>query len=176
MSSQYISEIRIMAFDFPPRGWALCNGTMMSIQQNTALFSLIGTYYGGNGTNNFKLPDLQGRVPLHMGTGFDIGSNGGEVTHTLIPQEMAPHTHAVRASTSSGNGPPSPIAVLAQGLADTSPTTPVNVYATLPVVQNAGFAPSAISPSGGNGAHPNVQPNLVLNFCISLIGIFPSRS
>jgi microcystin-dependent protein len=176
MSSPYLSEIRIMSFNFPPRGWALCNGTTLPIQQYTALFSLIGTTYGGNGVNDFKLPNLQGCVPLGMGNGYTLGQTNGEAMHTLTTAEMPQHTHimAATATTGAANTPPGPTTYLAQGQAAATNSPAVNIYST---AGSAGTFPSAaISTTGGSQPHENRQPYLTLNFCIALQGIFPTRS
>ncbi len=163
MGTPYLGELRIFTFDFPPKGWALCNGQLLPINQNTALFSLLGTTYGGNGTTNFSLPNLQGRVPMDFGNGMVQGASGGEETHTLVLSEYT-HDHLVtgqagpRTSTTSAGG------VLASG----------DIYGIGP---STGFlGPLAVGTSGGNNPHENRQPFLVLNFCIALQGIFPSRS
>jgi microcystin-dependent protein len=185
MSEPYLSEIRIMAFNFPPRGWMFCNGQTMSIQQNTALFALLGTVYGGNGVTTFQLPNLQGRVPLHMGTTpggitYTQGEMAGEPAHTLILSEMPAHSHLVQAKNAQADfdltgAEPGPTVVLAQSVASTSPQpTNVNIYGTPPAA--ASFAPTAITFTGGSQPHSNQQPYLVLTFCISLLGIFPSRN
>lgn len=181
MASPYTSEIRMMAFNYAPRGWALCNGQTMAIQQNQALFALLGTTYGGNGTTTFQLPNLQGRIPLHMGGNFVEGQAAGEVTHTLLLQEMPNHTHLVAAKNAQADldatgVTPGPTVVLAQGAASTTPVKDVQMYGTLPINSGGNFAPGAISMTGGNQPHPNQQPYLVVNFCISLQGIFPSRN
>ena len=181
MSEPYISEIRMMAFNYAPRGWALCNGQTLAIQQNQALFSLIGTTYGGNGVQTFQLPNLQGRIPLHMGPSYVQGQTSGEVTHTLTVPEMPNHTHLVAAKNAqadldSTGVTPGPTVVLAQGAASTTPVKDVQIYGTLPINSGGNFAPGAISMTGGNQPHPNQQPYLVVNFCISLQGIFPSRN
>src|ERR1700760_2356602 len=114
MSTPFMSEIRIMSFNFAPKGWALCNGQLLPINQNQALFSLLGTTYGGNGQTNFALPDLRGRTPIHMGAGFSLGERGGEEAHTLIQTELPAHNHVAQASNTDGDGPaPGNAAVLA---------------------------------------------------------------
>jgi len=165
MSTPYLSEIKIVSFNFPPKGWAFCNGQLLSIQQNAALFALIGTFYGGNGTSTFALPNLQARTAVHMGNGFTIGELGGEATHTLITQEMPGHTHQASGSTAiaskttpSGNEP----AQASQ-----------NPYGSTP---NSTMLPGAVSTVGGSQPHDNMPPYLTLSFIIALQGIFPSRS
>jgi len=164
MASPFLSEIRIMSFNFPPKGWAFCNGQLLPINQNQALFALVGTTYGGNGTTNFALPNLQGRAPVHTGSGFVLGESGGEINHTLISSEMPAHSHAVSAS-SSGNAV-SPANAFWANAGKTA-------YANAP---NTNMAAGAISNVGGSQAHYNESPLLVLNFCIALQGIFPSQS
>jgi microcystin-dependent protein len=181
VASPYVSEIRMMAFNFAPRGWALCNGQTLAIQQNQALFALLGTTYGGNGTTTFQLPNLQGRIPLHMGPGFIEGQNAGEVTHTLTLPEMPSHSHLVQAKNAQADldatgTTPGPTVVLAQAAASTNPVKDVQIYGTLPINSAGNFASGAISMTGGNQPHPNQQPYLVISFCISLQGIFPSRN
>jgi microcystin-dependent protein len=161
----YLSEIRIVSFGYPPRGWALCNGQLLAINQNQALFSLLGTTYGGNGSTNFALPNLQGRVPLHFGGGFIQGQQGGEQAHTLIPAEMPAHTHLLSAGTGDGTQITPGGAMFAR--------TPANPYA--PPSNLATMSPGTVSNVGGSQAHENMQPFLTLHFCIALQGIFPSR-
>jgi microcystin-dependent protein len=164
MSDFFIGEIKIMAFGFAPRSWAQCNGQLLPINQNQALFSLLGTQYGGNGTQNFALPDFRGRTPLHFGNGFTQGQQGGEENHTLIVGEMPTHTHTH--SVSSGNS------------TEALPTNNSfgNGAAKLYASQNNGAALTNIGGAGGSQPHNNMQPYSVLNFCIALQGIFPSRN
>jgi len=171
MGTPFLSEIRIFAFNFAPKGWALCNGQLMAINQNQALFSLLGTTYGGNGVNNFQLPDMQGRVPMHMGQGwgsnFAIGQRGGEENHTLSPSEIPQHNHSLMASSAAA-----------------STNDPANTMLATTDASNRSYGASAdtflavpsVGYAGSNQAHSNLQPLTVLNFCIALQGIFPSRN
>lgn len=176
MSSPYLGEIRIVSFNFPPKGWAFCNGQTMAIAQNQALFSLLGTTYGGNGVQTFQLPNLQGRVPFHFGTSvfggsFVQGQTGGEEYHTLLTTEMPQHTHlAAINSTSADQGGPLNTTTSAKNYWGNGNQP---AYATSP---NTTMNPAAITSVGGSQAHENRSPFLVLNFVIALQGIFPSRS
>jgi microcystin-dependent protein len=180
MAEPFLSEIRIMSFGFAPKGWALCNGTLLPINQNQALFSLLGTTYGGDGRVTFGLPNLQTRIPIHMGSGHTLGEQGGENSHTLNTSEMAQHNHlvnAINAASDTGNSGHTPAStkLLSQAQALVSGSgTAVNLYGS----GNASkvFAPQSITQTGGNQAHENRQPFLVLNFCIALQGIFPSQT
>jgi microcystin-dependent protein len=166
MANPFLSEIRIFSFNFAPRGWAMCNGQLMSIQQNVALFSLLGTMYGGNGTTNFQLPNLQVRTPIHFGTDYPQGSVGGEVNHQLTVPEMPTHTHIpVGCSTSATTGDPT---AGVWAVANSSNFTLTS--------NNNNMSGSAIGNAGGNQPHNNMPPYLVLNFCIALVGNFPSRT
>ena len=164
MAEPFLSEIRIFSFGFAPRSWATCDGQLLPINQNQALFSLLGTTYGGNGQTNFALPDLRGRVPMHAGRGLTLGQRGGEENHTLSLSEMPTHTHQAKASA---NGP--------------TVTPPTNNF----WASNTGFTPygstantamsvQAIGNTGGSQPHENKSPYLTLNCCIALQGIFPS--
>ena len=170
MSTPYLSEIRIFTFNFPPKGWAFCNGQTLSISQNTALFSLLGTTYGGDGINNFNLPNLQGSTPIHLGNGFIQGSAGGEINHVLTQNEMPAHTHSPVGSSTAGNAssPANNLWASGNSTFDTLPPTPPGTA----VAMN----PAGIATVGGGAAHNNLQPYLTLNFCIALTGIFPSRN
>lgn len=172
MSEPFLGEIRIFAGNFAPNGWALCNGQSLSITQNTALFAILGTTYGGNGIETFALPNLQGRVPVHTGSlpplDFPMGQVGGEAAHTLIAAEMPVHTHVANASTSKGNTAAPAAAVWA---ADAAGVT-AEYQSGAP---NTTMAPTAIANAGGSQPHNNLQPYLVVNFIIALVGIFPSR-
>jgi microcystin-dependent protein len=167
MAEPFLSEIRIMSFVFAPKGWALCNGQLLPINQNQALFSLLGTTFGGDGRVNFALPDLRGRTPIHVGSGHTLGERGGEQAHTLSIAELPTHTHVLSATTAvSTTNTPATNLMLAQ-------STAADLYAG-----GAGnlvaMSPAAISNVGGSQAHLNMQPFLILNFCIALQGIFPS--
>lgn len=164
MAEPFLSEIRIFSFSYAPQGWAQCNGQLLPINQNQALFSLLGTTYGGNGQTTFALPDLRGRVSMHVGGGLILGQRAGEEAHTLTLSELPAHTHQAKAS--------------ADGPTVTPPTS--NFWAS-----NTGFAPygsaadTAMSPqtignTGGSQSHENRSPYLTLNCCIALQGIFPS--
>jgi microcystin-dependent protein len=164
MAEPFLSEIRIMSFNYAPQGWALCNGQLMPINQNQALFSLLGTTFGGDGRVNFALPNFQGRLPVHVGSGHTLGERGGEYSHTLGLSEMPAHVHSVLASTAASGGVPVPIGNFLGSAAGVY-HTPQNLLA---------MNPGLIGNSGGSQPHENSQPYTVLNFCIALQGIFPS--
>lgn len=165
MAEPFLSEIRLMSFNFAPKGWALCNGQLLPINQNQALFSLLGTMYGGNGQTTFALPDLRGRVPIHVGTSHTLGERGGEQAHTLSISELPTHTHAVRAHTGVGTGStPGANTVLSK--------SPADLYGA-PTGLTALHSATSVN-TGGSQAHTNIQPFLTLNFCIALQGIYPS--
>jgi microcystin-dependent protein len=164
MAEPFLSEIRLMSFTFAPKGWALCNGQLLPINQNQALFSLLGTTFGGDGRVNFALPDLRGRVPLHVGSGHTLGERAGEQAHTLSIGELPTHTHGVNASTLASGGTDNPAGNYL-GSASNLYHTPAGL-----TPMNAG----TIGPTGGSQPHLNMQPFLTLSFCIALQGIFPS--
>jgi microcystin-dependent protein len=167
MSEPYLSEIRIVSFNFVPKGWAFCNGQLLPINQNQALFALLGTTYGGNGQTTFALPDLRGRTPLHFGAGFTLGQAAGQESQTLTLSEMPTHNHAVAATTNpSTQQLPDTNSRLARG---SSP-----MYA--PAQSLVAMAPGGVTNAGGSQPHTNMMPYLVLNFIIALQGIFPSRN
>lgn len=168
MAEPFLSEIRIMSFNFAPIGWAFCNGQLLPINQNQALFSLLGTTYGGNGSTNFSLPNLQGRTPIHTGAGHTLGESGGEQAHTLTLTEIPTHTHALRGSSvsASTNIPTSSATVWG----NTAPNQVYNGGGQNLVSMNA----ATMATIGGSQPHENRQPYLVLNFSIALQGIFPS--
>jgi len=176
MSSPFIGEIRMFAGNFAPRNWAFCSGQILPISQNTALFSILGTTYGGNGTTNFALPNLQGMAPLGAGDGAGltprtIGDTGGETSVTLLANEMPSHNHGVNASSSVGNQvePTNGVwSVAGAGRGE-------KMYATS-AGPGANMNPQAIAPAGGGAPHNNLPPYLTLNFIIALYGVFPSRN
>ena len=153
-----------MSFGFPPKGWAQCNGQLLPINQNQGLFSLLGTTFGGDGRVNFGLPNLQGRTPIHVGSGHTLGERGGEQAHTLSIGELPTHTHILNASSTDGNGAVPTTSVLARSA--------TQIFA--PPANLAAMNAASITNVGGSQAHLNMQPFLVLNFCIALQGIFPS--
>lgn len=167
MAEPFLSEIRIFSFGYAPRGWALCNGQLLPINQNQALFSLLGTTFGGDGRVNFGLPNLQGRVPIHVGSGHTLGEQGGEQAHTLSIAELPTHTHmAVGAlSPADANVPGANLLGRVGVPFGDAYGGPANLVA---------MAPQAIGNTGGSQAHLNMQPFMTLNFCIALQGIFPS--
>ena len=169
MAEPFLAEIRLMSFNFAPRGWALCNGQLLPINQNQALFSLLGTTYGGNGQVNFALPDLRGRVPIHTGAGHVLGQGAGEQAHTLSIPELPTHTHTANAvNVQATTDTPDSARMLAKSRGTA-------LYA--PRDRNlVGMANTAITATGGSQAHLNMQPFLALNFSIALQGIFPSQN
>jgi microcystin-dependent protein len=167
MAEPFLAEIRIMSFPFAPKGWAACNGQLLPINQNQALFALLGTTFGGDGRTTFALPSLQGRVPIHAGAGHTNGEPGGSPTSLVSSGALAPHTHSVLATSSpASTGTPSPTVGLAQTKGD--------LYAPDGSLQP--MAANAVTPVGDTQPHQNMQPFLALNFCIALQGIFPSRA
>lgn len=168
MSEPFLAEIKLMSFNFPPKGWAFCNGQLLPINQNQALFSLLGTTYGGDGRVNFGLPNLQGRVPMHNGSGHTLGERGGEQAHTLSIAELPSHAHTAQASAKSDN---------------TNVSLPFNNFLASPLAQTytplsapGAMDPSTLANTGGSQPHLNMQPYLTLSFCIALQGIFPSQT
>ena len=172
MADPFVAEIRIFPFNFAPRGWAWCDGQLLPLSQNTALFSLLGTTYGGNGESNFALPDLQGRAPMHPGQGpglslHDLGETGGSETVTLLESEIPAHSHALSASLADGTNQ-SPVAeFLAAGVGG------ISQYAAPGALTQ--MSPEALAPAGGDQPHNNLQPYLTFYFAIALQGVFPPR-
>jgi microcystin-dependent protein len=168
----FVAEIRIFPFNFAPNGWARCDGQLMPLSQNTALFSLLGTTYGGNGMSNFALPDLQGRAPMHPGQGpglslHDLGETGGSETVSLLESEMPAHSHAVKVSQADGQNQTPTAALLATGIA-------IHQYA--PAGSATSLSPHALAAAGGGQPHNNMQPYLTFYFCIALQGVYPPRT
>ena len=172
MSEPFLSEIKIVSFNFPPKGWALCNGQLLPINQNQALFALLGTTYGGNGQTNFALPNLRGQVPIHMGNGHTLGEAAGAPAVTINMQTMPQHLHFLQASTQQAN----------QATLVTPPANTPNILAAVqgnqyaPPASLTTLTPDSVSNVGGSQPHNNMMPYLVLNFIIALQGIFPSRN
>lgn len=172
MAEPFLGQIAVFPFNFAPTGWALCNGQLLPINQNQALFALLGTTYGGDGVSTFALPDLRGRVPVHfgqspVGSNYTQGQVGGEQAHTLIGSELPMHTHAPVVGSSNDANAASPAG------AYSAVTSSGNYSSASP---NASLAPQAVGSTGGNQPHDNMSPYLVLNFCIALQGIFPARN
>jgi microcystin-dependent protein len=177
MSDQFVGEIRIFGFNFAPTGWALCNGQLMPISQNTALFSLLGTNYGGNGVSNFALPNLQGGAPLQQGQGpglslYDLGESGGEAAVTLQASELPSHTHTPACLNGAGSAATPAGNALASAKVGRQSE---NRYTASPG-SSPSMSPQALGLTGGNQPHNNMSPYLVVNFCIALQGIFPPRN
>jgi len=176
MSNPFVAEIRIFGFNFAPKGWAFCDGQILPLSQNTALFSLLGTTYGGDGKSNFALPNMQGNGPIQQGQGpglslYDLGQSGGTPYVTLLQNEMPAHTHIPNAITgreASGQLPEPGGNFIASG-------SGVNVYVT-GVQSNVQFNPQMVAPAGGSQPHNNMMPYLTLNFCIALQGVYPARN
>lgn len=166
MSTPFLGEIKIVAFNFPPKGWAGCNGQLLPINQNQALFSILGTTYGGDGRVNFALPDFRGRIPQHYGQGFTLGQALGEEFHTVTQSEMPAHNHFLQANSNAADKAVPPNNFLAN--------VSTKVYGA--VANLTTLNPSSVTNTGGSQPHENRQPFLVLNFIIALQGIFPSQN
>lgn len=172
MSEPFLAEVRIVGFNFAPRGWAFCDGQILPISQNQSLYSLLGTTYGGDGRTSFALPDLRGRTPIHVGSSNGtihlLGQKGGEETHTLNAAEMPQHNHTVQASSTAADTVLPGAHVLAR-------TTAADIYRDQ-LSNLVNLSSATVVSVGGGQAHNNMQPTLVLNFCIALQGLFPSRN
>lgn len=168
MSNPFIGEIRMFGGSFAPAGWAFCSGQLMAISQNDALFTLIGTTYGGDGQETFGLPDLQGRIPIHQGSGLIIGEKAGTETVTLTVQQIPAHTHPPSCQTAQGNQPPT------NGFWAATAVASSTIYSN--AATNLQFNPAALSQTGGSQPHDNMMPFLVISFIISLFGIFPTQN
>lgn len=180
MAEPFLSEIRIFSFNFPPKGWAFCNGQLLPINQNQALFSLLGTTYGGNGQTNFALPDLRTRVPVHSGSQNALGTAAGAATLTLVQNQMPAHNHTLQADTATvapttaGSIPLNKLLGQPQEALQGGTTAPVNRYG--PANNLVPMHPQAVTTVGGSQPHENMMPSLALNFSIALQGIFPSNN
>lgn len=166
MGTPIMGEIKLISWNFAPQGWAFCNGQFLPINQNQALFSILGTMYGGNGQTTFALPDLRGRVPMHFGGGFTEGQTGGQEVHTITQSEMPQHTHFAQASNNTGNSQDAAGNVLG--------VVPGRIYTDPSNLTT--LSPTTITNFGGSQPHENRQPYLVLNFIIALQGVFPSQN
>ena len=171
MADPFVAEIRIFGFNFAPKGWAMCNGQLLPLSQNTALFSLLGTTYGGDGKSTFALPDLEGSSPMHPGAGAgltlrDLGEIGGSEFVTLLESEIPNHTHTLSGSNNLGDSPLPTQNSLARY---------ANAYQTNTSANLVAMSPQALAPAGGSLPHNNMQPYLTFNFCIALQGVFPPR-
>lgn len=174
MADPFVAEIRIFGFNFAPKGWAFCDGQLLPLSQNTALFSLLGTTYGGDGKSNFALPDLQGRVPMHPGQGpglslHDLGETGGSDMVTLLESEIPAHSHMLMASNEVGDYP-------TPDGASFSRVTTDNIYQSDTNTNLVSMSDQALAPAGGDLPHNNLQPYLTVSFCIALQGVFPPRT
>ncbi|WJS04474.1 phage tail protein [Roseibium aggregatum] len=170
MSEPFLAEIRIVGFNFAPRGWAFTDGQILPINQNQSLYSLLGTTYGGDGRTTFALPDLRSRTPIHEGAGYQLGQKGGAETVTLTAAEIPEHSHPVKAVSSAGNSRTPNMALFGSEIA------PDKAYRPYEVGTMTQMRSGTVTNAGGGQAHNNMQPYLTLNFCIALQGLFPSRN
>lgn len=172
MSEPFLAEVRIVGFNFAPRGWSFCDGQILPINQNQSLYSLLGTTYGGDGRTSFALPDLRGRTPIHVGDGFQQGQKSGEEAHFLAANEMPNHGHTLNATTSNAS----------TGAAGSQPSnkvwanSPISIYHDYAAGNAQNMATNTVANGGGGQGHDNMQPFLALNYCIALRGLFPSRN
>ena|SRR5438132_11807468 len=166
MSQPFLGEIKLVSFNFAPKGWAQCNGQLLPINQNQALFSILGTTYGGDGRVNFALPDFRGRIPIHVGNGFTEGQKVGEEFHTVIQSEMPAHNHFLQANSAAAN----------KAVPNNNFLANVSTKVYGAVANLTTLSPTSVSNTGGSQAHENRQPFLVLCFVIALQGIFPSQN
>jgi microcystin-dependent protein len=171
----FVAEIRIFPFNFAPKGWAFCDGQLLPLSQNTALFSLLGTTYGGDGKSNFALPDMQGNAPMHPGQGpglslHDLGETGGSETVSLLESEIPSHSHAVMAAVNPA------LLFMPASTTSLARSQNENLYQTVVNTNIVSLSDNAIAPAGGDQPHNNMQPYLTLNFCIALQGVFPPRT
>lgn len=172
MSEPFLAEVRMVGFNFAPRGWAFCDGQILPINQNQSLYSLLGTTYGGDGRTSFALPDLRGRTPIHVGEGHREGQKSGEETHTLSAAEMPQHDHILHATNDTATKSTANTAVLAQ-----APASVGNIYSDHNINRpNVSLNAASVTNVGGGQAHENMQPYIAVNFCIALLGLFPSRN
>ncbi|MDE2595703.1 MAG: phage tail protein [Sphingomonadales bacterium] len=169
MTTPFVGEIKMVAFNFPPKGWAFCDGQLLPISQNQALFSLVGTFYGGNGTTNFALPDMRSRVPVHQAAAYPIGAGGGVENVTLQSTQMPQHTHPLNGTSGTATKRPPAGKTFAADTASQADfyTAPANLLA---------LNPQSVTTAGSNQPHSNLQPYLAIGFCIALQGMFPSRN
>ena len=180
MSEPFIGQVTLFSFKFPPKGWAFCNGQLMPVAQNQALFALLGTQFGGDGRTTFALPNLQGNVIVGVGGGQTIGATGGEVAHTLVAAENPSHQHSLNAdartaATSNGVSPGGNVLGQSIGTDAGKPNYSINLYSTAGPSGGNQLSSSAVGQTGGQ-PHPNMMPSLVLDYCIALTGIFPPRN
>jgi microcystin-dependent protein len=174
MSEPFLAEIKLVSFNFPPQSWAFCNGQFLPINQNQALFALLGTTYGGNGQTTFALPNLRGRVPIHMGAGHTLGEAAGSTSVTINIQQLPQHIHGLQANSANATtNVPDSNTVLAKGAASNG--NPINYYSTT-ISNLVAMLPQSVTSVGGNQPHNNMMPYLTLNFIIALTGIFPSQN
>jgi len=169
MSEPFLAEVRIIGFNFAPRGWAFCDGQILPINQNQSLYSLLGTTYGGDGRTSFALPDLRGRAPMHVGDSHQLGQKSGEETHTLSPNEMPSHDHVLKASSTDGDSINPGGGLLAR-------TAGLIYQENAPEADLVTIRSGSVANVGGGQAHENMMPYITLNFAIALAGLFPSRN